>query len=337
MSDFKIQQGEHPKSAICRYISQFCTNPDSVKISIDNVEYEHTFQQDCNKNIFVALVTYTINSQTYLIKSSKWLTKKEAEKEAYDNIYNKLIVLVKKHSLNEREERNNISYIKTKNSSNGVVKDSNENLKSPLEPNIKCNSNLTLKSSSEITSKLSSKSISNDKDSDSDNKSLNVFDVNSLNASEKNISDNDNNSDGEDEYYDITHENSNNNDSDLSNTIVVIVDFENVSNKNDIIKLTQFVKTTKKNKTKHDIKMVKIAGYCSTVKSTADIVVRSNRKDAVDHYISYYIGLLEAQPKPPMKIYIISRDKFGSCLQDFCNNVEHNSDVSDFINVFNSS
>ncbi len=122
---------------------------------------------------------------------------------------------------------------------------------------------------------------------------------------------------------------------DLSKIIVVIVDFENISKQSDIIKLTQFIKDAMNYESEYCIKMVKIAGYCSSVKGTADIVVRSNRKDAVDHYVSYYIGLLEAQPNPPKKIYVISRDNFGSCLQDFCKNVEHNSDVNDFINVFN--
>lgn len=115
---------------------------------------------------------------------------------------------------------------------------------------------------------------------------------------------------------------------DLSGKTIVMVDLENISKYEDIYHLTQFIKKCE------NIIMIKVAGFCSTVKSSADIIVRSNRKDAVDHYISYYIGMLEYLPQPPKKIYIISRDKFGSCLQDFCNNVVHSSDVDDFCSMF---
>jgi len=114
-------------------------------------------------------------------------------------------------------------------------------------------------------------------------------------------------------------------DHDMSNTIIVIVDFENISRLDEIAHLYNVVVPGKA------IYIVKVAGFCSSVKQNSDIVVRSNRKDAVDHYISYLIGLLESKNTFPI-IYIISRDKFGSCLQDFCNNVTHCSDVADFLN-----
>lgn len=113
-------------------------------------------------------------------------------------------------------------------------------------------------------------------------------------------------------------------DYDMTNIMFVIVDFENVSKQNEISLLYDVVIPGK------TIHIVKIAGFCSSVKQNSDIVVRSNRKDAVDHYISYLIGLLESKDTLPI-IYIITRDKFGSCLQDFCNNVTHCSDVADFL------
>jgi hypothetical protein len=113
-------------------------------------------------------------------------------------------------------------------------------------------------------------------------------------------------------------------DYDMSNTIIVIVDFENISCLDQVAQLYNVVIPKK------TIYVVKVAGFCSSVKQNADIIVRSNRKDAVDHYISYLIGLLESKEISPI-IYIVSRDKFGSCLQDFCKNVTHCSDVSDFL------
>jgi hypothetical protein len=116
---------------------------------------------------------------------------------------------------------------------------------------------------------------------------------------------------------------------DMSNQIIVIVDYENISKQSEISKLNTYLETNS-----IVSKVIKVAGFCSNVKTTADIVVRSNRSDAVDHYISYLTGKLESCEYPPKKIYVISRDKFGSCLQDFCNNVSHCSDVNDFIEIY---
>lgn len=110
-------------------------------------------------------------------------------------------------------------------------------------------------------------------------------------------------------------------------TVYVLIDFENIPKLDDIALLNNF---KIENKT---IKVLKIAGFCSGVKANADIIVRSNRKDAVDHYISYMVGLLESACSP--EIYVVTRDKFGSCLQDFCKNVKHCSDVHDFMNIAN--
>lgn len=133
------------------------------------------------------------------------------------------------------------------------------------------------------------------------------------------------------DHIKLDSEDINNNiiDSDRENKIVyLIVDYENISNDKEIKKLYQYI-NTKQDSANH-YKIIKIAGYCSSVKSKADIVVRSNRCNAVDHYISYYIGILNSK-NPKNKIHILTRDKFGSCLQDFCPNVQHNVDIDDFI------
>lgn len=122
---------------------------------------------------------------------------------------------------------------------------------------------------------------------------------------------------------------------DLNTTdTVVIVDYENVSKESEIIKLEKYIKGLLNGGT--SIRIVKIAGHFSTVKKSADIVVISNRNDAVDHYISYYIGRLEATSSTK-HTYVITRDKFGSCLQDFCNNVTHVPSVDDFIDDYNNA
>ena len=80
--------------------------------------------------------------------------------------------------------------------------------------------------------------------------------------------------------------------------------------------------------------MLKFAGFCNARAKTANIVVRSNRADAVDHYISYLIGLLEMKTNPPKRIHVITKDHFGACLQDYCKNVIHNPFESDFTKMF---
>ena len=257
MSRFKLQEGEHPKSAIHRYIAQFPNNLDA-KLSITDIVYSHDFQKNKNKNVYSARISYVINDDSDIYRTLFCSTKKEAEKEAYDFVLKLLIFYL----------------------------DENEKTNAGVDTNTCTNNKI--------------------------NQSENIVFVDELLHAHK-----------IDQIDYGTGDNK-----DLSNTIIVMVDLENISKYEDIYNLTQFVKKYK------NIVMIKVAGFCSTVKTSADIIVRSNRKDAVDHYISYYIGMLEHLSKPPKKIYIISRDKFGSCLQDFCNNVEHSSDVDDFCNMF---
>ncbi len=120
---------------------------------------------------------------------------------------------------------------------------------------------------------------------------------------------------------------------DLTNQIIVLVDFENVAN-DQITKLNNSIKYIMKKNKDIIIKMLTFAGFCNTRSKFANIVVRSNRLDAVDHYISYYVGLLEMKINPPSRIHIISKDHFAACLQDFCKNVVHNPYESDFTKMF---
>lgn len=118
--------------------------------------------------------------------------------------------------------------------------------------------------------------------------------------------------------------------------LIIIVDYENISRKSEMIRLGKMVQELSKIKTQFKTSIIKVSGFCSSNKDDCDIVVRSNRKDAVDHYISYYIGRLELEAetnKIKRLIYVMTRDKFGLCIQDFAKNVTHVADVNDLINI----
>ena len=121
---------------------------------------------------------------------------------------------------------------------------------------------------------------------------------------------------------------------DLTKTIVVMIDYENVG-QTEAKKISTIAANLMSNFYRDiKIKVLKFVGYCNTAAIYADIVVRSNRKDAADHYIGYCVGVLESQSNPPLQIHIISKDHFACCLQDFCNNVIHNPSSDDFARMF---
>lgn len=309
---------EHPKSAVYRHMAQNIENPDATQLVINDVNYEHVHQPIDNKNIFTCIITCTMNKKCYTVTSDSYLTKKDAEKDAFDALYK----LIQKKIKTKKSEKDTDSTDSTSEEKKSINKQ--DSTKSMFKKSADQISNLSKQinsidiSSSSLTesssttyphlteSNLCSKSVSRDDDEISIRKQKNKTEW----------------------KEDITGTN-------LSKTIIVVVDFENICKQSDINKLSTHIKSFMSQQQELIIKVIKIAGFCSSVKNTADIVVRSNRNDAVDHYISYLVGKLESSNFPPKKIYIISRDKFGSCLQDFCNNVEHSSDVSDFISSFN--
>jgi hypothetical protein len=115
----------------------------------------------------------------------------------------------------------------------------------------------------------------------------------------------------------------------LSHKVIVVIDYENCSKKSEIDRLFKYFSSCES-----ENKIVRIAGYMSSVKDTADIVVRSSRNDAVDHFISFYIGQIygSSVDLSDTKIFIMSRDKFSGCLEDFCPIVKHVVDIDDLIN-----
>jgi hypothetical protein len=135
------------------------------------------------------------------------------------------------------------------------------------------------------------------------------------------------------------------NDMNASNTIhvskklLILIDHENISDSKEHTKLDKFlstvqVKTTDNDNTDNGIEVIKFASHGSTVKDKTDIVVRSTRKDAVDHYIGYYLGNrigITPSITDTHSIHVLSRDHFASCLEDFCEAVTHNVDVMDLI------
>jgi DNA-binding ferritin-like protein (Dps family) len=116
---------------------------------------------------------------------------------------------------------------------------------------------------------------------------------------------------------------------DLTKTIVVLVDYENVGRR-ESKKINDIAHNSMNKNRDITIKVLKFISCCNPESFRADIVVQSNRKDAADHYIGYCVGILESHHPPPLQIHVISKDHFACCLQDFCNNVIQNPSSDDF-------
>jgi len=271
---------EHPKSAVCRLISQKCNKgydlSISPEVSLCSSKFVQEHQREGNINLFTCSVPIIYNGKkiTFTTKNIKYQTKKEAEYCVFSQILEYL-----EKNLGNNHSQTQIQTFKF----DDVIVDRLDNSNKTLD-----NSNKTL---DDLNKTIDNHIIKSNTTTVS--KINNIFD-------------------------DVLNTN------DMLNMVFILVDFENISNLNQVARLYN-VKIPAK-----DIHIVKIAGFCSSVKQNADIVVRSNRKDAVDHYIGYLIGMLESRKQSPI-IYIISRDKFGSCLQDFCRNVTHCADVDDFL------
>lgn len=110
---------------------------------------------------------------------------------------------------------------------------------------------------------------------------------------------------------------------------LIIVDYENVSAKHEISKLDTLQKVL--NMDRH-CDVVKFAGKLSPVSHLSDIVVESTRKNAVDHYISFYLGMCYDNISKDTLIFILTKDHFASCLDDMYENIYHVVSVQDIIN-----
>ena len=132
----------------------------------------------------------------------------------------------------------------------------------------------------------------------------------------------------------------------LTKKLLILIDFENINSKSEMeklhenlshIKVIEVIDSEDELNTQEitkDIELIKFAGKASSVKTDANIIVKSTRKDAVDHYIGFYLGKRIGENPSMSKthsIHILSRDHFASCLEDFCPNVVHNTDVDDFL------
>jgi len=222
---------EHPKSAFTRLVAQGKLK----NIEVSDAVYNNRFEIGFNKNYFNCEIRTIYNGIEEIIKTREFLTKKECERDAYEQLLN----FVYKHIIEDGE------------------------IKTPKEKKGETTQTKSVEHISEwIFKKRDCK------------------------------------------------------------TIYVLIDLENVPKIN--VDTIEKVVNSNKNLSGYNLKIAKIAGFCSTVTNFADFVVRSNRKDAVDHFITYIVGMIEAvKNMVDTKIYIITRDKFGSCLQDFCQNVSH--------------
>lgn len=99
----------------------------------------------------------------------------------------------------------------------------------------------------------------------------------------------------------------------VSPLVYVLVDYENT---NKIEKLEHFVHT------KDQLTLLKFTSHLHSQADKANIVVESAIKDAVDHYISFYAGMLcqhiksSASPSP-VSIIVLTRDHFASAMINF--------------------
>lgn len=98
---------------------------------------------------------------------------------------------------------------------------------------------------------------------------------------------------------------------------LILVDYENVSSKNDKSVLDKLEQNEM-------ISVIRFASYGSSV--NPDIIVESMHRDAVDHYITFYLGNLIGKNRHILdetNIYILTRDSFGACLHDFDSRIVH--------------
>ncbi|VBB17754.1 hypothetical protein YASMINEVIRUS_217 [Yasminevirus sp. GU-2018] len=260
---------EHPKSAVNRLIAQ--NKVSDIEISEPN--YTHKYISSGNKNIFTCTINVLYKKERIVIMSREYLTKKECDRDAYDQI----LALIQ-HGPHQTKNTLTSSYLDS-----AVV---------------------------ESMSRLSTSTVTNSVNSNLPTPSVPVQN-----------------------YLSNLLERCRERD----DVVYVVVDLENIAK----IDKSTIESAVRSNPTmiQKTVEIIQVAGFCSSVKSSADIVVRSNRKDAVDHYIGYLIGLLEAnmtERQLQQSIYLITRDKFGSCLQDFCTNVVHCSDVADFVHCVSS-
>lgn len=141
----------------------------------------------------------------------------------------------------------------------------------------------------------------------------------------------------------------------INKKLLILIDYENVSHTYQHKQLSGFLNNVMFDDTSDDarcaysaeheflsepVSVIKFAGKISTLKATADVIVNSTRKDAVDHYIGYYIGgLITKYPDldKTHSIHILTRDHFASCIEDFNPNIKHNVDVPDLISTIVSS
>ncbi len=96
-----------------------------------------------------------------------------------------------------------------------------------------------------------------------------------------------------------------------NNHIYVLVDYENI---NKISKLQKM-----KAQSTQEICVLTFAGHCNSKSLKSNFVIESSIKDAVDHYISFYIGKLVNQHKHDkmLSIFVLTKDHYASAYSSF--------------------
>jgi len=317
---------DHPKTKIYNYIAKNLGNPFTAQIRIIDVEYEHHHQLADNANIFTCIVKYILDNKECEVRSEECLSKKDSEKQAFDIVFNALQktirykASVKQNRFSVKDLESNILFLnKEKSSSKESAKSSKSSKSRKIRRRSRSRETKKIKTDKDVEIKdwiayandeQDESNIGNDAadvvDADDEKKSVSSSASSTASAASLPILTPISGSNGRKNRTEWKDDISK---TDMSNQIIVIVDYENISKQSEISKLNTYLETNS-----IVSKVIKVAGFCSNVKITADIIVRSNRSDAVDHYISYLTGKLESCEYPPKKIYVISRDKFGSCL-----------------------
>ncbi len=87
----------------------------------------------------------------------------------------------------------------------------------------------------------------------------------------------------------------------------VLVDYENISRLKNISQI------------KSDFILLKFVSHChpKALTGEANFIIESSIKDAVDHFISFYIGRLVNHHKNNLLICVLTRDHFASSYESF--------------------
>jgi hypothetical protein len=113
---------------------------------------------------------------------------------------------------------------------------------------------------------------------------------------------------------------------DSLNPIYILVDFENVPH-------TDKLENLLKNNSSSSITLLKFASINHSNLHLVDYVIPTTTKDATDHYIGVYLGMLIATIKEKLTVFVITKDHFGEVFEIIYNKLGNpNINIKHFTN-----